>query len=64
MKKIINKIVTFEDLKSGRVRPEFGNPHHIAAIKIHEQRQKECKRCSGNGVIDCPDCDGEGEIKE
>ena len=59
-------MVTFEDLKSGRVKPEFGNPEHLAAIKRHLKSQEECKNCDGNGIIEieCSCCAGTGKIKE
>lgn len=68
-------MVTFEDLKSGRVKPEFGNMEHIRAIKAHQAAQEEaakedCDCCDGAGEIeccecgqdrDCPECDGSGK---
>lgn len=56
----------FEDLKSGKVKPEFGNLEHIKAIEGEKERlrkiEEKCKGCAGTGKIDCPDCEGEGEI--
>lgn len=57
-------MITFEDLKSGKVKPEFGNPEHIAAIKRHEQTQDVCPECEGAGVIEmeCGCCNGKGKV--
>lgn len=30
-------MITFEDLKSGKVKPEFGNSEHIEAIRLHQK---------------------------
>lgn len=70
--------VTFADLESGRVKPEFGNWEHINAIKEHQIKQElletqceccsgegeiECEHCDGNGYVSCDDCDGTGQIE-
>lgn len=58
-------MVTFDDLKSGKVKPEFGNMDHIRAIKAHEEALNRvntmCGECGGEGTITCPCCDGSGE---
>ena len=56
-------MVTFEDLKSGRVRLEFGNLEHIRAIRKHQEQQELCSACEGEGVIShvCDQCDGTGK---
>jgi len=55
----------FEDLRSGKVKLEFGNLEQISAIKRHlemlEHAEKNCLRCDGEGMITCPVCYGSGE---
>lgn len=59
-------MVTIEQLKSGAIRLEFGNPDQIAAIKREEERirikNEACKTCEGRQFVTCPECDGDGEI--
>ena len=31
----------FEDLKAGRIKPEFGNPHHIHAVREFERENND-----------------------
>lgn len=58
-------MITFEDLRSGRVKLEFGNLKQISAIKRHlkmlEEAEKNCFRCGGEGEIACPECGGSEE---
>lgn len=58
-------MVTFEDLKSGKVRLEFGNIEQINAIRAHEKAiedsKKRCPECDGEGMVVCLACDGTGE---
>lgn len=42
---------------------EFGNLDQIQAIKNAEKEQSLCQRCTGEGMIECPDCLGSGEIR-
>lgn len=60
-------MVTIEQLKSGAIRLEFGNPDQIAAIKREEERirkkNEECESCEGRRCIECPECNGDGEIE-
>lgn len=36
-----DKKITFEDLKSGRIKPEFGNPQHIEAVREFERENND-----------------------
>ena len=64
-------MVTFRDLKEGKIKLVFGDPDQIEAIKIEEKRIKEgcgtdvgedCPTCNGEGTIECEECNGEGVI--
>jgi hypothetical protein len=59
-------MVTFEQLKNGMIRLEFGNRAQINAIKAEENRlhreNEKCLTCEGVKIIECPECNGEGEI--
>lgn len=43
----------------------FGDIEQIACLKDQaaeaERRETCCARCTGEGTIECPDCDGSGE---
>lgn len=43
----LNYPITFEDLKSGRVKLEFGNPLHIKIIDEEAERLKELEETRG-----------------
>lgn len=55
-------MLSFEDLKTGKVKLEFGNLEQIRVIKAYEKSVEYaaimCRECSGEGVITCPCCDG------
>lgn len=62
-------MVTFRDLKEGKVKLVFGDPEQIKALKEEEERVKngnptldECTQCDGSGKIECEECNGEGFI--
>lgn len=56
-------IVSFEDLKSGRVKVEFGNLEHIEAIRRYLESEQKCDGCGGAGTIEheCSFCKGTGK---
>jgi hypothetical protein len=60
--------LTFEDLKTGKVRLIFGDMEQINCIRAYqkslEDRDTFCSECDGEGVIMCPCCDGDGKRKK
>ena len=48
---------------------KFGDPHQIAEIRRYEKElndppdSKLCSECTGEGMIECPECFGSGEKK-
>lgn len=62
-----SNMVTFEDLKTGKVKLEFGNIEQIKVIRTHEKmveyQKTMCVECGGEGTItiECPRCDGSGK---
>lgn len=41
----------YEDLKGGKVRPEFGNPDHVAVIDAHEEEERAKELEENDGVL-------------
>ena len=57
--------ITFEDIRTGKIKLEFGNLEQLRVIRAYEKslefKDTACPECDGEGVITCPCCDGDGK---